>query len=126
MRSPSSSCDLVPILCSVSWSKSDALKYKRVRCRCNRKAVIRISKTNDNPNRLFHSCPDLNECKFFAWCDPINALVDLPNREVPANTLICNLLELQAEVRGLVEQVRGLQVGIREVWEELRVLREVV
>ncbi|KAJ1375718.1 Zinc finger, GRF-type [Sesbania bispinosa] len=46
---------------------------KTLHCRCGRRAIICVSKTDCNPGRLFYSCSlpkddDLN-CKFFAWVD---------------------------------------------------------
>ncbi|XP_043718039.1 uncharacterized protein LOC122665987 [Telopea speciosissima] len=93
---------------SVNCSNPNTLKYKSLRCKCNRKAVIRISETDNNPNRLFYSCPQINGCNFFVWCDPIVA----PTTELVPNPTP-DLQELQEEVRVLREEIRVLREVLR-------------
>ena len=38
-------------------------------CHCGRRAVIKISESQKNPNRLYAKCTD-NKCSFFDWLGP--------------------------------------------------------
>ncbi|QHO48326.1 uncharacterized protein DS421_1g04550 [Arachis hypogaea] len=62
---------------SVSAGSVAAPKKKKkfivLRCRCGAHAILFLSSTELNPNRLFFGCPHFNStkshCKFFAWLD---------------------------------------------------------
>ncbi|XP_050259976.1 uncharacterized protein LOC126705037 [Quercus robur] len=43
-----------------------------MRCYCNKKHVLVVSWTSDNPGRRFYGCPNYwvkRKCKFFQWRD---------------------------------------------------------
>ena len=51
------------------------LLYHSCMCKCSprQRATIRISKSNDNPNRLYYCCQYANtrdDCHFFKWAFP--------------------------------------------------------
>ncbi|CAL5443573.1 unnamed protein product [Camellia sinensis] len=57
---------------SVNGSTSDQLTYCNRNCpQCRKKAIIRISETERNKNKLFYCCPDCSG--FIAWCLPTNS-----------------------------------------------------
>ncbi|MED6199881.1 hypothetical protein PIB30_079959 [Stylosanthes scabra] len=49
------------------------------KCRCGVYAILYLSKTSGNPNRLFFGCPffkgKLPYCKFFMWLDQYTAKI---------------------------------------------------
>ncbi|MED6139526.1 hypothetical protein PIB30_084634 [Stylosanthes scabra] len=49
------------------------------KCRCGVYAILSLSKTSSNPNRLFFGCPffkgRLPHCKFFMWLDQYTAKI---------------------------------------------------
>ena len=47
----------------------DIIRFKNRRCKCNRKAVLYISETNQNPCKLFFKCKT-EKCNFYAWWEP--------------------------------------------------------
>jgi hypothetical protein len=59
------------------------IKYANKVCHCNKIAAIKVSMTNENPNRLFYVCKNNNKknkskqrCEFFKWCEPIGCEKD--------------------------------------------------
>ncbi|KAI7740452.1 hypothetical protein M8C21_033610, partial [Ambrosia artemisiifolia] len=81
-------------------------------CSCGKEAVKRTSWTNDNPRRLFYSCPDkTSSCPFFEWVDDptcprlgsiIRGLLNSKNRlENKATDLEDNLRKKKATIRYL-------------------------
>lgn len=40
------------------------ISFKNKYCYCGKKALIRISESEKNPNKLFYKC---DSCKFFSW-----------------------------------------------------------
>ncbi|CAL5445171.1 unnamed protein product [Camellia sinensis] len=97
---------------SVNGSSSDRLTYiNRNRCRCNKKATIRISETDRNKNKLFYSC---NDCGFVGWCLPTNSEYggrhQMPREEVPT-----------VGEQVMTEQLRAMTEQQREMTEQLRV-----
>ncbi|RYR11702.1 hypothetical protein Ahy_B04g069225 [Arachis hypogaea] len=56
-------------------------KFIAPRCRCGAHAILFLSSTEQNPNRLFYRCPHFksstSHCKFFAWLDDYVALFEV-------------------------------------------------
>ncbi|QHO21105.1 uncharacterized protein DS421_11g343770 [Arachis hypogaea] len=55
--------------------KVEFSKGQHPKCLCDLYAIISISRTPENPGRLFFGCPlykeKLPHCKFFAWVDQL-------------------------------------------------------
>ncbi|CAL5379904.1 unnamed protein product [Camellia sinensis] len=57
---------------SVNASTSDQLTFCNRNCpQCQKKAIILISETERNKNKLFYCCPDCSG--FIGWCLPTNS-----------------------------------------------------
>jgi hypothetical protein len=59
---------------STNFGRSCILQYKKIRCRCNKLADIKISGTDRNPFKLFYACKEKEkeeDCGFFDWAHPI-------------------------------------------------------
>ncbi|QHN78711.1 uncharacterized protein [Arachis hypogaea] len=55
-------------------------RFNAPRCYCGTHAILFLSSTELNPNRLFYGCPNFkssgSHCKYFAWLDDFVALLD--------------------------------------------------
>ena len=47
-----------------SYKSPSSLSMKNRYCKCNRKATLRISESERNPNKLYFSC---SKCNYFQW-----------------------------------------------------------
>ncbi|CAL1405878.1 unnamed protein product [Linum trigynum] len=84
----------------------DDLTDEGVYYECGLEAVVRTSRTSDNPNRKFWSCSLYHSkskvgCDFFAWCD----LRAMQNRE---QRLLDFIVNLQSRVCELEEENKRL------------------
>ncbi|QHO28288.1 uncharacterized protein DS421_7g215370 [Arachis hypogaea] len=105
-------------------------KFIDPRCRCGTHAILFLSSTELNPNRLFFGCPHFKNtkphCKFFAWLDDYVASFEefprnSPNIEgwtqdqsqIPdaAGVDAGKLRELDARVRGLELEAKNCNVN---------------
>ena len=50
-------------------SGSSVTGLRNRNCHCGRRATIKISESQKNPNRLYAKCTD-NRCKYFDWLGP--------------------------------------------------------
>ncbi|MCH81065.1 hypothetical protein A2U01_0001844 [Trifolium medium] len=64
---------------SGSASRDSWIRYANMNCHCHCASDIKISMSQQNPNRLFYSCKQ-NKCKWVGWCEPIAEDVDGKNR----------------------------------------------
>ena len=48
----------------VSWNSPTSFAIRNRYCRCHRKAIIKISKSQRNPNKLYFC---YSNCRFFQW-----------------------------------------------------------
>ncbi|KAK9221676.1 hypothetical protein WN944_010104 [Citrus x changshan-huyou] len=52
-----------------SQVNGNLIKFRNLKCDCRVRAAVQISKTEDNPNKLFYNCP-YDVCDFFQWWCP--------------------------------------------------------
>ncbi|CAL5392434.1 unnamed protein product [Camellia sinensis] len=50
-------------------SSNDGRLFENRRCKCEKKAAVKISNSVKNPGRLYFKCAD-GKCDFFAWWAP--------------------------------------------------------
>ncbi|CAL5429143.1 unnamed protein product [Camellia sinensis] len=50
-------------------SSNDGCLFENRRCKCEKKAAVKISDSVKNPRRLYFKCAD-GKCDFFAWWAP--------------------------------------------------------
>ena len=56
---------------SNNYSAGPGLKYVNKRCRCGQKAIVKISESTNNKNKLYYACTD--GCSgWIGWCLLIN------------------------------------------------------
>ncbi|KAL6521161.1 hypothetical protein OROGR_017730 [Orobanche gracilis] len=51
--------------------ESDLLQFWNERCKCNKRAVVRISESTNNPHKLYYKCEN-DVCNFFKFWEPKN------------------------------------------------------
>ena len=56
---------------SVNSVIRDGLRFRNIDCGCGKRALVRISESSLNKNKLYYCCV-ANQCGFFSWCLPIN------------------------------------------------------
>lgn len=56
---------------SSTFGHSCRLQYRKLKCKCQRFAEIKIANTANNPLKLFYACKD-GTCGFLDWAHPID------------------------------------------------------
>ncbi|KAI8538764.1 hypothetical protein RHMOL_Rhmol09G0129400 [Rhododendron molle] len=73
-----------------SSKNQNYIKYKNRTCHCGERAVVKISKSEQNPGRLYYHCElEVNQGGYhiWDWCNPINMHNQL---QVPTSTYAPN------------------------------------
>ncbi|MED6165366.1 hypothetical protein PIB30_098900 [Stylosanthes scabra] len=96
-------------------------RFEAPRCRCGAYAILSLSSTSDNPNRLFFGCQyyktSTPHCRFFAWldeCVPSFALNRAANREEVLEGLL-NLEQKIVELERVVAESNSRRVGFLKI-----------
>ena len=83
---------------SNNYSAGTGLKYVNKRCRCGQKAIVKISKSANNKNKLYYACAD-GCCGWIGWCVPINEQYVSSSAGESSDSVLLELHELRAELR---------------------------
>jgi hypothetical protein len=95
---------------SGSSSRNAWIRYANMNCRCNCVTEIKVSKSKENPGRLYYSCKQ-DKCKWVGWCEPLPDDGDGQNR-VETN--------VRDEVNKLMDQVDGMSEGIQQEFATIK------
>jgi hypothetical protein len=92
------------------------IRYTRKICYCQNVAVISVSMTLENPNRLFYRCKHKPEesCKFFRWCEPIGCEKETMEPVDVEEELDCVLLDQAAKFEGMRKELEGQLVEMKK------------
>ncbi|QHN94407.1 uncharacterized protein LOC110265162 [Arachis ipaensis] len=108
-----------------SVGSTRARKKKRfvvLRCNCGIHAILFLSSTQSNPNRLFFGCPNFktaeSHCKYFLWLDEYVSQFEeeqinddsLYGRNPKQNHLLDTTISLEEKVTKLEDRVSGLEL----------------
>ncbi|KAI8015211.1 Protein CYCLOPS [Camellia lanceoleosa] len=102
---------------TVNASSSDRLMYFNKNCpTCKKKAMIQISETDRNKNKLFYS---YNGCGIFiGWCVPMNSKCG--DQEIPRQVERELLRSMTEQVRAMTEQQRSMTEQLGAMTEQQR------
>jgi hypothetical protein len=83
---------------SNNYSAGTGLKYVNKRCRCGQKAIVKISESTNNKNKLCYACAD--GCSgWIGWCLLINEQYVSSSTSEASDSVLLELHELRAELR---------------------------
>ncbi|QHN81909.1 hypothetical protein S83_069976 [Arachis hypogaea] len=100
-------------------------RFNAPRCYCGTHAILFLSSTELNPNRLFYRCPNFkssgSHCKYFAWLDDFVALFDFEGSKLfgfdsgkqPEDQHVAAAEMLGGKVRELEHTVDALELQVK-------------
>ncbi|QHO05720.1 uncharacterized protein DS421_14g448510 [Arachis hypogaea] len=95
------------------------------KCNCGIHAILFMSSTQSNPNRLFFGCPNFkiaeSHCKYFLWLDEYVSLFEeeqinygsLYGRNPKQNHLLDAAISMEEKVTKLEDRVSGLELQMK-------------
>ncbi|MED6107506.1 hypothetical protein PIB30_014802 [Stylosanthes scabra] len=98
-------------------------KFVTPECNCGTFAILFMSSTLENPNRLFYGCPYLKTpapyCKFFKWLDEYCSEQELRNKLFQGggkqfDDLQSGSPQFDLKFRDLEDRVVGLELQLRD------------
>ncbi|QHO53472.1 uncharacterized protein DS421_2g48260 [Arachis hypogaea] len=100
-------------------------KFVAPKCNCGIHAILFMSSTQSNPNRLFFGCPNFktaeSHCKYFLWLDEYVSLFEeeeinddnLYGRSPKQNHLLDAAVSMEMKVTKLEDIISGLELQMK-------------
>ena len=101
-----------------SNSGSRWINFHNKKCKCGKNALLRISESKNNPNRLYYCCVNgENSCGFFEWWMPEDSVqpLDMITEDGPFNS---EPLLYHTQYPKLVQRIAALEANM-SVWKTI-------